>query len=444
LAKLRTFRAPGHTLGIFAYRFLYIVNNSKVEIIQTYLHDDGRVKEYIPRTYEANKHWFVNMQKGLDLWIKSPWRRSVAGYEWVVNPARADPRKFNTFSGKVPMSHLEQPVQPLNEEESAFIKPVIDHIHKYFCDEKSESSDYLLNWLAFPLQQLGFKTGVAVVVKGMPGTGKGLFFNQLMKAIYGEHHRQVKDIEQLTGNFNSLTAKAMFVNLDEATFGGRIAQMQALKNFITEPRAVLTEKYKDSIEVTSLVNLVITTNENFPVAIGEGDRRYFCLEGSRSVANNQAYWSPLLHLFQEHEDLSKTADLFYRFLMTRDLTGWNVRVFPHTQARTDIMLESRDNVTAFLQHMVMHPDTAFNAEDFISTERLYELYKAFVGSGDAYGRQLSATAFARRMCALMGEESKKRQRVGAEPNPRKGYRFKGRREMEAMMRRNGQWSDDQF
>ncbi|CAL8466691.1 g6227 [Coccomyxa elongata] len=75
----------------------------------------------------------------------------------------------------------------------------------------------------------------------------------------------------------------MFVNLDEATFGGYKQANQILKNFNTEPKAMLTERFKDSIGINNYVNLVITTNEDFPVEITENDRRYFVLQCSQGI-----------------------------------------------------------------------------------------------------------------------------------------------------------------
>ena len=312
----------------------------------------------------------------------------------------------------------------------------------HFCNGQELLAVYLTNWLAFPLQQLGDKTGVAVVVKGRPGTGKGQIFNVLMRKIYGEHYHQCKDIQDLTGTFNSHTVQKLLVNLDEATFGGLKRENQILKNFITEPRATLTEKFKDSVEINGYVNLVITTNEDFPVAISEGDRRYFVLECSEEIANKDEYWAPIMHLFMEN--LDKTADLFYRYLMTRDLADFKVRVFPHTQARATIMNESRDNVTAFLQHLVMNPDTAFsNRRDakFITSGRLYELYKMFVESGDVYGKQMGKTGFGRRMNQLLPKCGDRQLVDGSQS---RGYKVPKSSDLQKMMMEKGQWSEDQF
>ncbi|CAL8465957.1 g5493 [Coccomyxa elongata] len=164
----------------------------------------------------------------------------------------------------------------------------------------------------------------------------------------------------------------------------------------------MQEKFKESIHIKSYVNLVITTNEDLPMEINENDRRYFVLQCSDDVANNHAYWGPLLPLF--HENLPKTRDAFYKYLMGRDLTVFNVRMFPQTEARAAMMVQSRDNVTAFLQHLAMHPDAGMSNENqakFMTSGRLYELYGLFVGEGGVFGRQTNKIVFAKRMTRLL-------------------------------------------
>lgn len=158
------------------------------------------------------------------------------------------------------------------------------------------------------------------------------------------------------------------------------------------------------------------------------------LECSGFVANNQEYWRPLLAYF--NENLRRTADMFYRFLMTRELASYNVREFPHTEAKAAIMVESRDNVTAFLQRNIVHPDAGFNQEEFITTGRLYELYKAFVENGDVYRQQMRRIQFARKMRALLAGFEHRRSMV-------RGYKFKKQQKMRAMMKKKGQWCEDQ-
>ncbi|CAL8463165.1 g2699 [Coccomyxa elongata] len=126
--------------------------------------------------------------------------------------------------------------------------------------------------------------------------------------------------------------------------------------------------------------------------------------------------------------------------MARDLTVFNVRVFPQTIARAAIMVQSSDNITAFLQHLVMHPDEAYdnqNTDKFMSSERLWQLYRIFIGDGGVFGRQTNRCAFAKRMKSLLrGYEH--------HTNSERGFVVPKPVTLERLMRSRRQWSDDQF
>ena len=57
------------------------------------------------------------------------------------------------------------------------------------------------------------------------------------------------------------------MNVDEATFGGFKEQSNRLKSIITEPMTSFESKRKDSIQVKSHINLIFTTNEDYPVHV---------------------------------------------------------------------------------------------------------------------------------------------------------------------------------
>ena len=79
------------------------------------------------------------------------------------------------------------------------------------------------------------------------------------KRIYGRDlYKQVHNMDDLLGKFNAATADKLFVNVDEATFGGYVQQANRLKGIITEPNTQMERKGKDSITIPSYINLVFT------------------------------------------------------------------------------------------------------------------------------------------------------------------------------------------
>ncbi|CAL8465956.1 g5492 [Coccomyxa elongata] len=168
-------------------RFLIAVGISHPEVVMLEFNEKGEVKDYVIRTFAETGTWMAPGGRAFQVWKESSARREVRKYQWELKQDNCAPDKFNLFTGKLPMSHVDQE-DMVTEEDLAYIQPILQHIRLHFCNGEDELADYLLNWLAFPLQHLGQKTGVAVVIKGLPGTGKGLIINHLMSAIYGEHY----------------------------------------------------------------------------------------------------------------------------------------------------------------------------------------------------------------------------------------------------------------
>ncbi|BDA44319.1 hypothetical protein COCOBI_05-5030 [Coccomyxa sp. Obi] len=173
---------------------LIAINTNKPEVVQLTFSPSGAIREYWRRSFSDTSLWLANAGKGFELWKESPERTSVSGYQYEVNPERVDPNKFNLFfNGKLPMNHIDLPAEVLSENEMAYLQPILDHVLVHFCGGEQEHADYLLKWLAFSLQCLGTKTGIATVVKGLLGTGKGLIFNVLMSKIYEDEKIHTKD-----------------------------------------------------------------------------------------------------------------------------------------------------------------------------------------------------------------------------------------------------------
>ena len=73
----------------------------------------------------------------------------------------------------------------------------------------AEHFDYVLAWLARAVQDPGGdKPGVALVLKGGKGIGKGVFVNYY-GAIFGEAFLPIADSESFTGRFNMHLSKSL-------------------------------------------------------------------------------------------------------------------------------------------------------------------------------------------------------------------------------------------
>ena len=92
-------------------------------------------------------------------WPSHPGRRSYEGV--LFYPGKTDENYFNTFRGF--------PVTPAKGDCSLYLEHIKNNICK--CDEDLYA--YILDWMADAIQNPAKRPGVALVIKGKQGVGKG-------------------------------------------------------------------------------------------------------------------------------------------------------------------------------------------------------------------------------------------------------------------------------
>ena len=103
--------------------------------------------------------------------------------------------------------------------------------------------DYLLKWAAAPLQEPGKKIGVMPLIYGEQGTGKSLFLNALLGALYGPLKMELNSVRLLLGGFNFHLGGILYVVIDEAGLSSCSAEdRNKLKNMITQPTWVRSQQ----------------------------------------------------------------------------------------------------------------------------------------------------------------------------------------------------------
>ena len=157
------------------------------------------------------------------------------------------------------------------------------HILDVLCSGRQEIFDYLIQWMAWSVQNLDRPIGVAVALLGDQGAGKGIFV-RAFGSLFGEHFAHVANGDQLTGRFNASIGKSCLVFLDEAVWAGDKKAEGVLKGLITEPRLSLEAKFRDPITVVNRLRIIVASNNEWAVPAGIGDRRWLILNVDNSYA----------------------------------------------------------------------------------------------------------------------------------------------------------------
>jgi putative DNA primase/helicase len=336
-------------------------------------------------------------------WMEHPDRDVVRQDEVGFDPAESDPKvTCNLWGG--------WPTQP----KAGKCDKLLELLH-YMCSGERNARalyEWVLRWVAYPIQHPGAKMKSTIVVHGPQGTGKNLFFETVM-AIYGKYGR-ILDQDALTDKHNDWASRKLFLIADEVVAQAhRFEVKNKLKTLITGTWVRINPKHIAAYDEANHVNLVFLSNESMPVVLEEDDRRHciiwtppkkppeFYAELLAEINNGgvEALHDYLLHLDlgdfnpglpppdtaakQELIDLAQDSpvefvDALFRrdvfnFLPTPGLANdwfsvyqrWcsSVGIKPASQKRFNNALDRKRGFTAKRKRYLVQPEYAISAEE---------------------------------------------------------------------------------
>lgn len=153
---------------------------------------------------------------------------------------------------------------------------IIDHVWR-LCGYREEEYQWLMRWMAYPLQNPGAKMATAVLVHGAEGTGKSLLFEGILKRIYGEYGITIGQA-QLEAQFTDWQSKRLFALAEEVVNRAEKAHYKGvLKHMVTGHELQINPKNLPLRQEPNHINFVFLSNSTVPLELDIGDRRYFVL-----------------------------------------------------------------------------------------------------------------------------------------------------------------------
>jgi phage/plasmid-associated DNA primase len=326
-----------------------------------------------------------------EIWLSSAERREYTGI--VFSPGEEIPGFFNLWQGFA--------IEPEQGDWSL----MNGHIHQIICNGNDVTYDYMLNWMAYIVQNPGGpKLGVCPVLKGGLGWGKGIFVRSF-GLLCGQHFKHITQASQLTGRFNSVLKDALVVFGDEITWGGDVQAAGILKGLITEPTIQIELKGKDIFAIRNHVSLILASNSDWVVPAGLNERRFFILDVSGQRARDHEYFSQIVHQMQNGGLEAMLSDL-----LQRDLSGVNLREYPRTEALTDQIMRSMSFAQRYwFEHYLQdgnYPDyiqSSTTHQDYLSYAR--DLGERYPMDARQFGKELRklCPSIRRRYSTLYGQ-----------------------------------------
>lgn len=265
-----------------------------------------------------------------DWWFSHEKRRSYLGL--VFDPSEQTPPDFyNLWRG-----FAFQAKEGTNHER------FLEHLFENVCGGVQEYYDYLIGWSARLVQTPATQSETAVVMRGREGTGKNTFAGTLGSLI-PEHFFEATSVKQVAGNFNSHLRDKILVHANEAFFAGDPKIAATLKGMITDPTIAIEAKGVDIQMQPNYTHIIMSSNEDWVVPAGPDARRYFVLDVSTKRMQDDDYFGKLR---RDLDDEGRSHLL--RFLLSYDLSKFNVRRLPITEALGEQKLRSMPKEVAWL------------------------------------------------------------------------------------------------
>ena len=217
------------------------------------------------KSHYANRkvHDGKSIKTAGEIWLGHPDRRSYEGI--TFNPNGASESYYNLFQGF--------PVKPAHGDCGLYL----DHIQNNICKGDEGLYEYVINWMADAIQNPGRRPGVALVIRGKQGVGKGVFVNEFAQ-LFGPHSIQVAQSSHLVGNFNAHLRDKLLVFADEAFWAGDKRAEGALKALVTEDTMPIEMKGVDVHNAPNFIRLIMASNNDWVVPASVDQRRFVVIE----------------------------------------------------------------------------------------------------------------------------------------------------------------------
>lgn len=196
----------------------------------------------------------------------------------------------------------------------------INALLAHLCDFDTELHTWVLRWLAYPLRNPGEKMSTCLLVNGGEGTGKSMFFDDVMSAIYQKDFRCIHPDRLQPNAFSMWTHEARFVVVD-----GRYsdASVGYLKHLVTSPTVRPRAKGKEPMAPQpNLMNFVFCTGEADFLPADVGNRRFIVIEAP--PAQHRRFYEAA-----RYEIDNGGVEVFREYLLTHlDMGNFNATTAP--------------------------------------------------------------------------------------------------------------------
>jgi hypothetical protein len=343
---------------------------------------------------------FIGKQRLGEWWLSHAKQRRYREVVFAPPPQTCHDEDYNLWRGFA----IEPDPHPQPERRC---QRFLEHLFRVICNENQVYFQYLLDILAHTVQYPGKPSGVAVVLRGESGAGKGSFIENFGK-LFGQHYIQVDKQDHVTGHFNATLSNRVVVFADEALWAGDKRDAGALKRLITERTLTIERKFLDAATETNCVHLFMATNEKWVWPATFKERRGFVLDIEKKSWADEDYFDALHDAWDGGENAA-----FLAFCQQRALPGPRLGRLPVTEALAEQQKLSMDPLHAWwLERLTLGEiGPLHDWPTFISNRSLYLDFMRFTEDTNTKYRRSSETLLSNALKDLLPRSAKRTRAI---------------------------------
>ncbi len=255
---------------------------------------------------------------------------------------------------------------------------ILQHIYR-LCGRRDEEFEWLMRWIAYPLQNPGAKMDTSVVMHGSEGPGKSIIWEQVVGRIYGEYAITVGQA-QVESQFTGWQSKKCLALCEEVVARNEKSHYKGMiKHLVTGRTLIINEKNLPAREEVNHMNSVFLSNSTQPLELDLGDRRFLVLW--ITDVPDSAYFKALFD-----EIANGGVEEFYAHLLSLDMKDFDAHTKPPLNAEKKYLIEvGLPNPVLFYQDW---KDGLLGVEyGCCPVAMLYELYKRWCEQRNEFKRR---------------------------------------------------------
>ena len=260
--------------------------------------------------------------------------------------------RFNLFGG-FPFQEMPGSFESINWSP---IQPILDFIRTLICgggdnvaNEATAATaakewNFLQDFFCDMLQYPERKPRVCLVLYSKEQqVGKGAIARWLGQALYGKYFQQIDDENHILGDFTSVLADHILINVDESSKHGQSYTLCGkLKNKISEPTISITRKGFDQYYITSAHRFIYCVNWKEALDIELFDMRFASYECNPCFRGQKEKFE------QIDEVLNANKALLWNYFRKRPIKmHWNKNI-PMTAAKRSIVQTKYPSIIQFV------------------------------------------------------------------------------------------------